>query len=154
MSTPEDGAPGASPRLVCRCLGVSSRRLVETARDGTGTLTSLDRVQAATRAGTGCGTCHPEIQEILCDLAGDAYPPAQRLRNRRICQSETEARIERALLPWLAPRAAQGGSLEVIAVRGLRVELRLVPDAPAFRSTIAERLRKCVCGELELTFSS
>jgi bacterioferritin-associated ferredoxin len=151
-SAPATGALSDPPRLVCRCLGISSRRIVEVARAGS--LSELGEIQAATKAGTGCGTCHPEIREILCDLAGEIFPAAERLHNRQVCQSETEARIERALLGWVGPGSARESSLEVTWVRDLRVGLRLVPDDPATRVEIAERLRKSVCEELQIYFSS
>jgi NifU-like protein len=151
MPPPPDSPPDVPPRLVCRCLGVSSHRIVDVARSAG--LTRLDLVQAFTRAGTACGTCHPEIREILCDLAGAPYPDAARRENRRVCQSETETHIERALLGRLPVAPPGGASLEVIAVQGLRVDLRLAPDDPAARAAIEEKLRKWVCAELDVRFS-
>jgi bacterioferritin-associated ferredoxin len=136
---------------VCRCLGVSSRRILQAVQSGR--LSSLDQIQAATRAGSGCGTCHAEIQELLADLAGAPYPAAQRLQNRQVCRSETHARVERALLGWLGPAVEGKTSLELVSVRGLRVVLRLAPDDPAARARVLERLRKSVCEELEVDFS-
>ena len=152
MSAPSNASPGGPARLVCRCLGVSSRRILQIVRSGR--LGSLGQIQAATRAGSGCGTCHPEIEEILADVAGAPYPAAQRLQNRQVCRSETHARVERALLGWIGPGVAGKASLEIISVRGLRVVLRLAPDDPAMRARVLERLRKSVCEELEVHFSS
>ena len=129
-----------------------SQRILQVVR--TGRLRSLGQIQAATRAGSGCGTCHPEIQEMLADLAGAPYPATQRLQNRQVCRSETHARVERALLGWIGPGVAGKTSLEVISVQGLRVVLRLAPDDPAARARILDRLRKSVCEELEVDFSS
>jgi bacterioferritin-associated ferredoxin len=151
MSAPSDASSRDPARLVCRCLGVSSRRILRVIRAGR--LCTLGQVQAATRAGSGCGTCHPEIQEMLADLAGAPYPAAQRLQNREVCRSETHARVERALLGWIGPGVAEKTSLEVISVRGLRVVVRLAADDPAARARILERLRKSVCEELEVGFS-
>ena len=151
MSAPSNASSGGPARLVCRCLGVSSRRILQAVQSGR--LSSLDQIQAATRAGSGCGTCHAEIQELLADLAGAPYPAAQRLQNRQVCRSETHARVERALLGWLGPAVEGKTSLELVSVRGLRVVLRLAPDDPASRARILERLRKSVCEELEVDFS-
>ena len=54
-------------------MGVSSLRIASAAREQN--LTELAQVQQATRAGTGCATCHPEIRELLAELAGALEAP-------------------------------------------------------------------------------
>jgi nitrite reductase (NADH) large subunit len=51
--------------LICNCNGVTKAQIVESVLGGS---RSLRAVCDATRAGTGCGTCRPEVQAIL-DLA-------------------------------------------------------------------------------------
>jgi len=52
---------------VCNCNGVSKGRLVEAVQSGCRSLKSLCD---ATRAGTGCGSCKPQVQAIL-EMASD-----------------------------------------------------------------------------------
>lgn len=51
--------------LICNCNGVTKAQIIESVMEGS---RSLRAVCDATRAGTGCGTCRPEVQAIL-DLA-------------------------------------------------------------------------------------
>jgi NAD(P)H-dependent nitrite reductase large subunit len=65
------GAAPATPQsvpdtaLICNCNGVTKAQIVESVLGGS---RSLRAVCDATRAGTGCGSCRPEVQTII-DLA-------------------------------------------------------------------------------------
>jgi nitrite reductase (NADH) large subunit len=63
--TPEDMPDFAQ---VCNCNGVSKGQLVEAIKGGSRSLKSLCD---ATRAGTGCGSCKPQIKAVLECAAGD-----------------------------------------------------------------------------------
>lgn len=137
-------------RLVCRCLGVASHRILEAVRAGN--LTSVEQVTKAVHAGSGCGTCHLEIEEILDDAAGRLVDATVRLENRLICETETRARIEGSLDGLLGPRLAKRGvTLELLGIEGLEVRLRLggAADEEAVRY-VTEKLRKYVCADLEV----
>jgi nitrite reductase (NADH) large subunit len=54
---------------VCNCNGVSKGRLAAAVKAGS---RSLKALCDATRAGTGCGSCKPQLEEILAAVAGDA----------------------------------------------------------------------------------
>ncbi|HEY5907810.1 MAG TPA: nitrite reductase large subunit NirB, partial [Vicinamibacteria bacterium] len=54
---------------ICNCNGVSKGRLAEAVRGG---CRSLKALCDATRAGTGCGSCKPQVEGVLAALAGDA----------------------------------------------------------------------------------
>jgi bacterioferritin-associated ferredoxin len=140
-----------SVRLVCRCMGLSSRRIEQLVRDrGLGDLTSLALEEGA---GAGCGTCRPELEEILADLAGEAVPESVRRANRARNATEVLRRVDTALL-GIAARLPPPTEVELRAVNGLRVELHLARnDLPELRALIRERLRKLVCTELEVEFA-
>ena len=59
----------ADDAQVCNCNGVSKGRLVTAVNAGA---RSLKALCDATRAGTGCGSCKPQVEEILAAVAGDA----------------------------------------------------------------------------------
>ena len=62
------GLPGTPRgRLVCSCHGVGADDLSAAVAAGSATLAELC---AATRAGTGCGTCRPEVAAFLAESAG------------------------------------------------------------------------------------
>ncbi|MGF7178091.1 nitrate reductase [Azospirillum doebereinerae] len=59
-------APGARAdegRIVCSCFSVGVNRLIAAIRDGG--LTSVAEIGAALKAGTNCGSCVPELKEVL-----------------------------------------------------------------------------------------
>ena len=148
---PGSDPPGGPPRLVCRCIGVSSLRIVE-AVQGLG-LRTLPEVQTDTGAGNGCGTCHPEIDEILNDLSGTPVSTAQRLANRDLCRKETERRVDMALAGSILSKLPPEVSVELLFVRGLDVEVELRGNQGSdLREWIREKLRKYVCADLQVRF--
>ncbi len=66
--------PGEQPcsRQVCACLQVSERTLQEAVRNGCSTVTAL---MAATRAGSQCGTCIPELGAFVAPQPATAPQP-------------------------------------------------------------------------------
>ena len=143
MSTPADPR-----RLICRCIGISSTRILEEARSRG--LSAVAEVAEATCAGNNCTTCQPEIEELLADLHGQPFDARDRLENRLICEAETASRIEgsveSAIVPKLAPL---GVNVAEIEVDGLDVALHLdrAPDAET-AAMIVRKLRKLVCADL------
>jgi len=67
---PACAASTARDPVVCACFGISVRALRDaiTAR----TATSIAEIGAVLRAGTNCGSCIPELKEILRDVDADA----------------------------------------------------------------------------------
>jgi nitrite reductase (NADH) large subunit len=55
---------------VCNCNGVSKGQLVQAITNG---CRSFKALCDATRAGTGCGSCKPQIQAVLASAAGDLF---------------------------------------------------------------------------------
>jgi bacterioferritin-associated ferredoxin len=137
-------------RLACRCMGLSSRRIAELIRvQG---LTDLESL-AMTGAGAGCGTCRPELEELLADAAGVPVAEMVRKANRSRNLVEAFRRVETALFGSIASRLPPHTDLDLVSVHGLRVEVHLRSnDLPEVRALVAERLRKLVCSELEVVF--
>ena len=147
---PPERSLGGPPRLICRCLRVASPRIVNACQNEG--IADLCGIQKALRAGTGCGTCHPEIEEILAEFRGEPISRLEQMENAMVCRDETQQRVEASLYSGIAPRLPPGTEIELISVAGLRVELHLSPDDAALRDGIAERLRKLVCADLEISF--
>lgn len=141
-------------RLVCRCKGVASFRVYDAVRAAS--CATVLEVAKVVRAGAGCGLCHPEIEEILCDVRGEAVDPALSLENEAVCRHETTALVERALLRAIAPRLAPlGARVGAIAIEGLQVRVRLegaVSDAAT--RLLDEMLRTHVCADLVIDVAS
>ena len=65
-------APAGRPdegRVVCACFDVGLNRIARAIRDGG--LTSAEQVGAALKAGTNCGSCIPELKELIADARRD-----------------------------------------------------------------------------------
>jgi bacterioferritin-associated ferredoxin len=140
-------------RLACRCMGFSSRRVTELAREHG--CTDVESLGLATGAGDGCGTCRPELEELLADLRGEPVSEAARRANRDRNACEALRRVESALFVNVLPRLPAGTQVELLEMDGLRVLLQLgkANDTETLRALIAERLAKLVCAELEVRFS-
>jgi NifU-like protein len=116
-------------------------------------LRSVEEVAAATRAGSGCGTCHEEIEEIVLACRGESVRDWARFDNRALCRLETQRRVEASLDFGVVPRLTSGHFVELVALDGLRVDLHLAPERDAeLEEWIAARLRKLVCADLEVWF--
>jgi len=137
-------------RLVCRCLGVASPSVFAAARAGR--LATVLDVTKAVRAGSVCGLCHPEIEEILAEVRGEPIDPALAIENELACRSETAARVEGVVLGAIAPRIAPlGARVAGIDVDGLRVRVRIAGSRDAaVRRVVEEQLRRGVCADLEI----
>jgi NAD(P)H-nitrite reductase large subunit len=104
------------------------------------------------RAGSGCGTCHPEIEEILAEERGEPVDPGLSLENQLVCRQETQLRVEGSIDSLIRPRLEERGVLvEGVEIEGLRVIVRLggAADDSAAR-LVAEKLHKYVCEDLEV----
>jgi len=116
-------------------------------------LTTVEQVVDRTHAGSGCGTCHDEIHEIVQACRGESVRDWARFDNRALCRDETQRRVEASLDFGVLPRLARGHFVELVALEGLRVDLHLEPKRDAeLESWIADRLRRLVCSELEIWF--
>jgi ferredoxin-nitrite reductase len=84
----EDGAasvidmPGDAQ--ICNCNAVSKKRIVDAISDGKCTLFTIGE---CTRAGTGCGTCQPQLTQLI-----DYYAPASRAAPQEINKIEVMKR--------------------------------------------------------------
>ena len=67
-------ATGPAPEpSVCVCHGIGAMTIAAAVADGCG---SVDAVGARTKAGTGCGSCRPEIARILAQSLAQLLVPA------------------------------------------------------------------------------
>jgi bacterioferritin-associated ferredoxin len=138
-------------RLICRCMGLSSRRIEAAVRELA--LADREALSGATGAGGGCGSCRPDLLEILADAHGAPVLESVRRANRARVEAEALRRVEAALYGSVCARLPAAAQVELISVAGLRVELHFARgDAPELRALVAERLAKIVCGDLEVVF--
>jgi len=139
------------PRLVCRCMGVSSTQICASL-EGIGA-PDLEQVGEASGAGTVCGSCHSEIEELLAERAGRPWPETRVREIRRAGYSASIIRVEAVLFNAIAPRLPAGTQLELVSLEGLEVALHLQgEDTQEIRHQIEQRLRKLVCADIAVRF--
>ena len=126
-------APAYKGRIVCKCFGVTDKKIARVVRENR--LRTVEEVTNYTKAGGGCGKCHPEIEAIIKEVWTKEEQKAH-LHKRPFLGKLTNVRkmeliketIEREIKP---PLQAHGGNIELIDIIGDRVLI-------AFRGTCSE----------------
>lgn len=131
--------PAIEGRIVCECFGVTDREIEQVVRENH--LTSIEEVTNYTKAGGGCGNCHPAIQEIIDRVLtkpttgiAEKKPKLTNIQKIKLIQ-ET---LDREIRPSLQQ---DGGDIELIDVVGDRV-------------IVATRGACAVCHASELTMKN
>lgn len=114
------GTPGKSEeeRIVCECFGVTLKEIERAIRENR--LSTVEEVTNYTKAGGGCGNCHPDIQEIIDRVQAEmAEAPLERPKLSNIKKIKMiEETLEREIRPALKH---DGGDIELVDVVGNRV---------------------------------
>ncbi len=113
--TPEKAA---EDKIVCECFGVTEKEIERAISENR--LRTVEEVTNYTKAGGGCGNCHPVIQEIIDRvISGLSEAPAERpvLSNIKKIKMIEET-LEREIRPALKH---DGGDIELVDVVGNRV---------------------------------
>jgi NifU-like protein len=105
-------------KIVCECFGVTEKEIERAIRENR--LTSVEEVTNYTKAGGGCGNCHPLIQEIIDRVVSQiSESPFERPKLSNIKKIRMiEETLEREIRPALKH---DGGDIELVDVVGNRV---------------------------------
>jgi NifU-like protein len=105
-------------KIVCECFGVTEKEIERAISENR--LRTVEEVTNYTKAGGGCGNCHPAIQEIIDRvLSGMSAAPAERPKLSNIKKIKMiEETLEREIRPALKH---DGGDIELVDVVGNRV---------------------------------
>ncbi|MGC8494540.1 MAG: Fe-S cluster assembly protein NifU [Syntrophobacteraceae bacterium] len=114
------GAPGVAEedKIVCECFGVTQKEIERAVVENR--LTSVEEVTNYTKAGGGCGNCHPMIQEIIdrvLEQTSTAAPAPPKISNIKKIKMIEET-LDREIRPALQH---DGGDVELVDVVGNRV---------------------------------
>jgi NifU-like protein len=104
--------------IVCECFGVTDREIERVIKENN--LATVEEVTNFTKAGGGCESCHPAIQDIIARVRAqvETKPPGRpRLSNIQKIKMIEET-IEREIRPSLKQ---DGGDIELVDVVGNRV---------------------------------
>lgn len=139
--------------IVCQCFGVTDKKLRHVIKENS--LHTVEDVTNFTKAGGGCGSCVPDIENILKEIWADkavkeAVKPKRKLTNIRKIALIQEI-MEKEIRPLLQ---ADGGDVELIDVDGSKVILSLRGTctgclmADVTVKNVEKKLRELVSDEL------
>jgi NifU-like protein len=144
--------------IVCKCFGVTDREIERAIREND--LTTVDQVTYYTKAGGGCGQCHPKIEAIIekvrKEMEKEAPPPKPEKRKLTNIQKIKliEETLGREIIPALK---ADGGDLDLIDVEGnkvfvaLRGKCSFCPSSEfTLKQYVETKLREFVSDDIEV----
>lgn len=135
-------------KLVCQCFEVTEDKIRRVAIENH--LTTVEEITNYTKAGGGCGSCIPRIEEILKDIWAIKIPEMPKVK-KRLTNLQKIALIQDVIEKEIRPRLqADGGDLELIDIDGNRVTIALramcveCPMGGVTVNNIQEKLRELV----------
>ncbi|MFZ6006110.1 MAG: Fe-S cluster assembly protein NifU [Nitrospirota bacterium] len=135
-------------KLVCQCFEVTEDKIRRVAIENH--LTTVEEITNYTKAGGGCGSCIPRIEEILKDIWAIKVPEMPKIK-KRLTNLQKIALIQDVIEKEIRPRLqADGGDLELIDIDGNRVIIALramcveCPMGGVTVNNIQEKLRELV----------
>jgi len=149
--------------VICKCFGITDKEIERVIKDNQ--LSSVADVTHYTKAGGGCETCHPKIEEILLSLKGevkkepvDAKPPPKRKLTNIQRMKLIEETIEREIRPALQ---TDGGDIDLVDIEGNKVIVTLrgtcssCPSSDFTLKGFAQgKLREFVSDDIEVVVES
>ena len=144
--------------VVCNCFGVTDREIIKAIREND--LKTIEQVTYYTKAGGGCGQCHPKIESIIEKVrkemekeAPPAKPEKKKLTNIQKIKLIEET-LGREIIPALK---ADGGDLDLIDIEGKKVYVALrgkCSFCPSSEFTLKQyvemKLREFVSDDIEV----
>ncbi len=135
-------------RLVCQCFEVTEDKIRRVAIENH--LTTVEEITNYTKAGGGCGSCIPKIEEILREIWAVKVPEMPKIK-KRLTNLQKIALIQDVIEKEIRPRLqADGGDIELIDIDANRVIVALramcveCPMGGITINNIQEKLRELV----------
>ena len=145
--------------IVCKCFGITGDEIRQVAMQNG--LKTVEQVTHYTKAGGGCTTCHPEIQEILREIS-EEVEKEKRARaaqaGRKLTNLQKIKLIEETVDREIRPSLKQdGGDIELVDVEGDRVYVGFRGTCSSCPSSgftlkgyVQEKLREFVSPDIEV----
>lgn len=144
--------------IVCKCFGVTDREIIKAIREND--LKTVEQVTYYTKAGGGCGQCHPKIEAIIekvrKEMEKKAPPPKPEKKKLTNIQKIKliEETLGREIIPALK---ADGGDLDLIDIEGnkvlvaLRGKCSFCPSSEfTLKQYVETKLREFVSDDIEV----
>jgi NifU-like protein len=144
--------------IVCKCFGVTDREIIKAIREND--LKTVEQVTYYTKAGGGCGQCHPKIEALIetvrKEMEKEAPPPKPEKKKLTNIQKikMIEETLGREIIPALK---ADGGDLDLIDIEGnkvlvaLRGKCSFCPSSEfTLKQYVETKLREFVSDDIEV----
>lgn len=109
--------------VVCKCFGITEKEILRAIRDND--ISTPEEVTHYTKAGGGCGECHPRIKELIKQVeeesAGKTKKEVKKLTNLEKI-GLVQKTLDEKIRPWLKQ---DGGDIELIDIEGDDVYVKL-----------------------------
>jgi NifU-like protein len=112
--------------VVCNCFGVTDREIAHAIREND--LRTVEQVTHYTKAGGGCGKCHPKIEAIIEKIRKEMEKeaPLPKPEKKKLTNIQKIKLIEETLGREIIPALkADGGDLDLIDIEGNKVLVAL-----------------------------
>lgn len=149
-------APKEEGEIVCKCFGVTDKAIERAIKENG--LTTVEQVTYYTKAGGGCGMCHPKIQEIIDRVIKETGGGIWRVKpeQKKLSNIQKMKLVEETIKNEIAPALQkEGGDIELIDMEGDRVIVALrgtcaqcVLSGWTMQSFVQAKLREFVSPEL------
>jgi NifU-like protein len=149
-------APKEEGEIVCKCFGATDKAIERAIKENG--LTTVEQVTYYTKAGGGCGMCHPKIQEIIDRVIKETGGGIWRVKpeQKKLSNIQKMKLVEETIKNEIAPALQkEGGDIELIDMEGDRVVVALrgtcaqcVLSGWTMQSFVQAKLREFVSPEL------
>lgn len=119
-------APKEEGEIVCKCFGVTDKAIERAIKENG--LTTVEQVTYYTKAGGGCGQCHPKIQEIIDRIIKETGGGIWRVKpeQKKLSNIQKMKLVEETIKNEIAPALQkEGGDIELIDMEGDKVIVAL-----------------------------
>jgi NifU-like protein len=145
--------------IVCKCFGVTDREIIKAIREND--LRTVEQVTYYTKAGGGCGHCHPKIEALIEQVRKEMEKekaPAAKPEKKKLTNIQRIKLIEETLGREIVPALkADGGDIDLIDIEGNKVLVALrgkCSFCPSSEVTLKQyvelKLREFVSDDIEV----
>ncbi len=145
--------------VICKCFGITDKELERVIKENQ--LSTVAEVTHYTKAGGGCESCHPKIEEIISKLEGKVSKkpvPGKIIQKQKLTNIQRmkliEETVEREIRPALR---TDGGDIDLVDIDGNKVIVTLRGTCSACPSSnftlkglVEGKLREFVSDDIEV----
>ena len=144
--------------IVCKCFGVTDNEIIKAIRENN--LKTVEQVTYYTKAGGGCGQCHPKIEALIERVRKEMEKevPPVKPEKRKLTNIQKLKLIEETLGREIIPALkADGGDLDLVDIEGnkvlvaLRGKCSFCPSSEfTLKQYVESKLREFVSDDIEV----